>query len=93
MRECLGLFVVLPSGGKGVLGSFSLHVKNSGMFFRPALPEVDTAVPTYPKDLPAFCPVMVEENTEVGYNRVVPKENMKPTCRRIDRHLLEEKGL
>ena len=76
-----------------IFGIFILFVKSECMFFCPALPEVDTAVPTCPKDLPAFCPAIVEENTEAGYNRVVPKENMKPTCRRIDRHLLEEKGL
>jgi hypothetical protein len=75
LKECPGLFVVLPSGGKGLLGSFSLHVKKSGMFFCPALPQVDTAAQACPKALPPFCAYMVAAHTAVRYNKAVPKEN------------------
>ena len=75
LKECPGLFVVLPSGGKGLLGSFSLHVKKSGMFFCPALPQVDTAAGACAKALPPFCAYMVAAHTAVRYNKAVPKEN------------------
>ena len=82
LKECPGLFVVLPSGGKGLLGSFSLHVKKSGMFFMPALRRLDTAAEACAKALPPFCAYMVAAHTAVRYNKAVPKENMKPTCRK-----------
>ena len=71
------LFVTLPSGGKGLLGSFSLHVKKSGMFFCPALPQVDTAAGACAKALPPFCAYMVAAHTAVRYNKAVPKENTR----------------
>ena len=75
LKECPGLFVVLPSGGKGLLGSFSLHVKKSGMFFMPALRRLDTAAGACAKALPPFCAYMVAARMAVRYNKAVPKEN------------------
>ena len=75
LKECPGLFVVLPSGGKGFLGIFILFVKFEYRLFMPALRRLDTAAGACAKALPPFCAYMVAAHTAVRYNKAVPKEN------------------
>ena len=78
-KECPGLFVVLPRGRRMVLGSFSGNVKKGATVFTASLQALCKGPARPPKDLPAFCPAMVEEMLPEEYNRAVPKKNTNTT--------------
>ena len=61
------------------MGSFSGNVKKGATVFTASLQAPCKGLARPPKDLPAFCPAMVEEMLPEGYNRAVPKENKNTT--------------
>lgn len=78
-KECPGLFVVLPRGRRVGLGNFSGNVKKGATVFTASLQALGKGPAQPPKDLPAFCPAMVEEMLPEEYNRAVPKKNTNTT--------------
>ena len=77
-----GVFCYPAQWKTKIFGAFSENVKSGAMISRLTLQKADRQTNSCAKDLPLFCAGVVARKTAVGYNKVVPKENMKPTCRK-----------